>query len=93
MFKGREWRKEHRLFFSKRLVKKWETYMFIRMNLKIFEGEAPRNGLYISALKSKEMGDHFLGRERGVPRHFCLPLEFYSGLSRISGQLQEKMLF
>lgn len=61
--------------------------------MKIFEGEGPRNGLYISASDSREIRDHFLGREKGVPRHFCLPLEFYSGLSRISMQLQEKMPF
>lgn len=34
---------------------------FIRMSLKIYEGEAPRTGLYISALDSKEMGDFFFG--------------------------------
>lgn len=41
------------------------------MGLKIYEGEAPRTGLYISALDGRETGDPFLGRkERGVPKTF-----------------------
>lgn len=34
------------------------------MSLKIYEGEAPRTGLCISALDSKEMGDFFWGRRK-----------------------------
>ena len=41
------------------------------MGLKIYEREAPRNGLDISALDNREMEDCFLGgRERGVPKTF-----------------------
>jgi len=31
------------------------------MGLKIYEGEAPRTGLYISALGGREMGDPVFG--------------------------------
>lgn len=49
---------------------------------------------YIFLLRTADKWETVLGVvERGVPRHFCLPLEFCSGLSIISKQLQEKVLF
>lgn len=64
------------------------------MGLKTYEGEAPRTGLYISALDSREWETLFggVGEKEESPGYFCLSLEVNSGLSIISMQLQGKML-